>query len=381
MKADTFTNTTLFKLTTFLLGSALIITFMVIGKHFLIPLAWGLLIALSSIRILDRIEYKLNIKRIYVTLTFVLLVLLVALSFVYFIYAELRNIVTALPNLAGRISEILKNLSASLKGYGLGLPDHIDATMVKEYMKGHSAMIAGILSSFSKSIGSAFLSGIYLFFLIYYRDNYLYYLYQLYDNPARVRAERQRWDEILDVLTSFLAGMMIVTLIMIVMLYIIFLSIGVEFALFWAVLVGIFTLVPYVGNPIGMVIVFLFTTITHEGWLVPLLALGGIFFTNFLQENLFKPLIIGDKLKLNAFLIFLAVILGGTIWGISGMILFMPIVGIVNLVLEKNESTRPLSVLFTHLPSNVRYHLLETVKQGIEKEEKEEEKEKAKGKE
>ncbi len=375
MKADTFTNSTLFKLTTFLLASALIITFMIVGQHFLIPLAWGLLIALSSIRMLDKIEYKLNIKRIIVTLIFVILVLLLAVGFIYFIYAELRSIISALPNLTQRISEIMNDLSVISKAYGIEIPDHVDPEFIRNYLKEHSATIGGVLSNFGRRIGSAFLAGIYLFFLIYYRDNYLYYLNQRYKNRELVRSERQRWDEVLDVLTSFLSGMLIVTTIMIVMLYIIFLIIGVQFALFWAVLVGVFTLVPYVGNPIAMVIVFIFTAITHEGWIVPLLALGGIFFTNFLQENLFKPLIIGDKIKLNAFLIFLAVILGGTIWGISGMILFMPIVGIIKLVLEKNETTKPLSVLFTHIPSNVRYHLIRTIKKDIERKEKTEGKE------
>ena len=376
MKADTFTNSTLFKLTTFLFAAALIITFMIVGQHFLIPLAWGLLIALSSIRMLDKIEYKLNVKRIVVTLIFVVLVLLLAIGFIYFIYAELRNIILALPNLTQRISEILNDLSVTLKSYGIGMPDHIDQEFIRTYLKEHSSAVGDVLSNFSRRVGSAFLAGIYLFFLIYYRDNYLYYLNQRYKNREMVRIERQRWDEVLDVLTSFLSGMLIVTVIMIVMLYIIFLLIGVQFALFWAVLVGVFTLVPYVGNPAGMLIVLIFTAITHEGWLVPLLAMGGIFFTNFLQENLFKPLIIGDRLKLNAFLIFLAVIFGGTIWGISGMILFMPIVGIIKLILEKNEATKPLSVLFTHIPGNVRYHLLETVKEDIEREVKEEEKEK-----
>jgi predicted PurR-regulated permease PerM len=49
-------------------------------------------------------------------------------------------------------------------------------------------------------------------------------------------------------------------------------------------------------------------------------------------------------------MIFLSVITGGLIWGVSGMILFMPFAGIAKVLLEYNESTRPLTALFTILP-------------------------------
>ena len=53
---------------------------------------------------------------------------------------------------------------------------------------------------------------------------------------------------------------------------------------------------------------------------------------------------------LNAFVLFLAVILGGLIWGIPGMVLFVPYAGIIKAILESNENTRPLVALFTTLP-------------------------------
>jgi predicted PurR-regulated permease PerM len=103
-----------------------------------------------------------------------------------------------------------------------------------------------------------------------------------------------------------------------------------------------------------------------------LLAVGGIVISNMAQENIFKPVIIGDKIKLNAFMIFFSVVIGGLIWGISGMILFMPLIGIIKLLLEHNEGTKPLAVLFTHLPKEVRHQFHKEIAKEIQQETEEE---------
>ena len=139
---------------------------------------------------------------------------------------------------------------------------------------------------------------------------------------------------------------------MAVILYVIFLLIGLQFALFWAVLFALLTLVPYIGSPIGMVVVTLFALITNDGLLVPILALTGMIVSNVIRANVIKPVVIGNKINLNAFVIFLSVIVGGLIWGVSGMILFMPFAGIAKVLLESSEKTKPLVALFITLPKD-----------------------------
>jgi predicted PurR-regulated permease PerM len=86
MKTELFTNSQLFKYTTTLVAFSLTIAIFVLAKSFLIPFAWSLLIALASVRMLDKIEYKLKMKRIVLTLSFVFLVLIfVVLLFYFFI--------------------------------------------------------------------------------------------------------------------------------------------------------------------------------------------------------------------------------------------------------------------------------------------------------
>lgn len=376
MKTGSFINSQLFKFTTFLIASFLVISIFIMAKSFLVPLAWGLLIALASVRMLDKIEYKLKLKRIVVTIAFLLIILLFMTLLLFFFFAEIKMIVTGMPEFAERISTIIHDFSIMLQGYGLTVPDQLDQSAIHEYISGNTDKITNVLSGFGQGIGKIFLITFYLFFLIFYRDNYLFYMKRREGTPAKFKAATQRFNKILDIINNFLYGLIIVTLIMAVMLYVIFLLIGLKFALFFAVFAALLTLIPYLGNLVGMTTVFIFAAITNDGLIIPLLAVGGILFSNFFQESVFKPIIIGDKIKLNAFFIFLSVITGGIIWGIAGMILFMPMVGIIALFLERNNETKPISYLFTQLPPELRHNFHKALKKEIEKEMLEEEKSK-----
>jgi predicted PurR-regulated permease PerM len=368
MATESFTNSPLFRFTTMMVAASLTVAVFILGKSFLIPFAWSLLIALASVRMLDKLEYKLKVKRIIVTLSFVFLVLIFVILLFYFFYFEVTMIVTGMPEFTEKISDLLHNMAAAFRGYGLSIPDHINKDRIYEFVSEHSGTLTAQLAGFGQGIAKVFLVAIYLFFLIYYRDNYLHYMTLRDKTKKKIRENRKRFNDILDIINNFLYGLLIVTLIMGVMLYIIFLIVGLKFALFFAVLVALLTLIPYLGNPIGMIIVFIFGAITSDGMLTPWLAVGGIVISNMAQENIFKPVIIGDKIKLNAFMIFFSVVIGGLIWGISGMILFMPLIGIIKLLLERNDGTKPLAVLFTHLPKEVRHQFHKEIASEIQSE-------------
>jgi predicted PurR-regulated permease PerM len=118
---------------------------------------------------------------------------------------------------------------------------------------------------------------------------------------------------------------------------------------------------------LGAIIVFVFASLFNDTLLIPLLAVAGILLANTLKSYIFKPIIIGDKINLNAFIIFLSVIVGGMVWGVTGMILFMPLVGIVKVLLEYNEKTKPLGALLSTVPKGALHQIDEQKKNAPEK--------------
>jgi predicted PurR-regulated permease PerM len=349
MQTISINNSRLFGTATFLVSLAIILTLLILAKSFLIPLAWSLVIALASFRMLNRIEKKFNINRFTSSLIFIALILLSIVVLFYFFYREIVSIINGIPSFSTNLIESIQYLLASLERYGIQAP-LIDHIQIHNWVSEHSETISRALASFGKSIGNIVLTGVYLFFILYYRDNYLYFLKLKKKSDKAYLEAKEKAKEVAGVISSFLYGLFTVTLILSVILYVIFLIIGLKFALFFAVLVALLALIPYIGNPIGMAIVFLYAVVSSDGLMLPLLSLAGIIITNTLKSYIFKPIIIGNKINLNAFAIFLSVITGGLIWGVSGMILFMPFAGIAKVLFEYNENTKPLVALFETLP-------------------------------
>ena len=351
MESKSLNNSILIQTAALLVILSIAIAIMIIAKSFLIPLAWSLIIALSSYQLLNRIERRYHMSRFVSSLVFVSLLLLVIILIFYFFLIEVTSIINGVPSFSEKLINVFQNAITALQGYGVPLP-MIEMGQINSWISSHSAVITKALTAISKSIGNIGLVGIYLFFILFYRDNYLHYMQLREKTVERYARAKQRSREIIMIINNFLTGLFITTIIMAVLLYFIFLLIGIKYALFFAVLVSLLSLIPYIGNVIGMIIVIIFAAISTDGFLVPALALAGLILTNTLKSNVFKPIIIGAKINLNAFVIFLSVITGGLIWGISGMILFMPFVGIVKVLLENNESTKPLAALFMILPKH-----------------------------
>ncbi len=68
---------------------------------------------------------------------------------------------------------------------------------------------------------------------------------------------------------------------------------------------------------------------------------------NFIQGNLIRPLLIGDKMKINANTVFIAIIIGGMIWGVSIMIFLIPIAVAIKIILEGHKIHEPYAIFFS----------------------------------
>jgi predicted PurR-regulated permease PerM len=123
------------------------------------------------------------------------------------------------------------------------------------------------------------------------------------------------------------------------------LIIGIKHALLIAVIFAFLNLIPYIGALIGNVIgVMLTLTSSEEVW--PILAvLGTIAFVQFLDNNILMPRIVGSKVKINALAAILGVFLAGTLAGISGMFLSLPIIAILKVTFDRSSIFKHWGVL------------------------------------
>jgi len=344
------TQSTLLKTTARLAVATLIVVVMVVGKSFLIPLAWATLISLASYRFLNNLEEKTILSRSAVNIFFLLFILTVLVGFAYFFYFELSYIFKDLPSLSKVISSRLHEISLKFESIGIQIPDHVNKAYISSWVDKHNNLIVSTVSGIGLNIWNIILIMFYLFFLLYYRDLVVHFYVQKYKSDDRLTLAKTRFNKSLDLIRSYIYGLLLLTLVSATMNYVIFLLFGLKFALFFAVFLALLNLIPFVGNPIGMTVVMLFAIITKENMLIPLFMFFTLGVMVFVEDNVIRPWIVGDKLKINAFAVFLAIIIGGMIWGISGMILFIPLAGVAKIILESKEEQGAYAIFFSELP-------------------------------
>ena len=147
------------------------------------------------------------------------------------------------------------------------------------------------------------------------------------------------------IIKSYLIGLLIQVTYMTVLLGTILTIIGIKHALLIAVIFAFLNLIPYIGALIGNIIGVLIT-LTSSDQLWPILAvLGTIAFVQFLDNNILMPRIVGSKVKINALGTIVGVFVGGSLAGISGMFLSLPIIAVLKIVFDRSALFRQWGVL------------------------------------
>jgi predicted PurR-regulated permease PerM len=138
---------------------------------------------------------------------------------------------------------------------------------------------------------------------------------------------------------------LLVTLIIAALNTVGLLALGIKHAIFFGVLSGILTIIPYIGIFIGALLPTLMALLTKDSiWY----AIGVVIIfsvVQFLEGNFITPRITGSKVRINALAAILALLIGGKILGITGMILAIPIVGIVKGLLQYSQHMKPFVIL------------------------------------
>ncbi len=142
---------------------------------------------------------------------------------------------------------------------------------------------------------------------------------------------------------SYLGGMLIVTTILGILNSTWLYLIGIEHALLFGFLAGYLNFIPFIGTIVGSLLPIGMALLT-ESTVVPALLVGAAFtFNQILEETLLTPKIVGDKVNVNPLFIIVAIVLGNMVWGIPGIILFIPLTAIAKIIFDHVEELKPLS--------------------------------------
>ncbi len=161
--------------------------------------------------------------------------------------------------------------------------------------------------------------------------------------PASRRTQvKETLEDLRDVLRDYLAGMSIVTLIVISSSSLFFWVIGMEYPILTGIASGLLNMVPYIGAVMAWLPAFI---IALAKWkTLGQFALIAVTLTTIhvLAINLVAPQLVGRRVRLNAVAITIALLFWGWVWGGMGLVLAIPITAALRVICDHTESWKPI---------------------------------------
>ena len=124
---------------------------------------------------------------------------------------------------------------------------------------------------------------------------------------------------------------------------------GVDYAVLWGVLAFLLNYIPYLGSMVATVLPVLLALVQLGDLWQPLVILAALLLMQNAIGYAIEPRIAGKRLNLSPLVIILSLAFWGSLWGIVGMILAVPLVVVIKTVLENIPATKPIAVLLSNV--------------------------------
>ncbi len=324
-----------------IVGTLLLVAlaFMLLLQSFLIPLCYGLLIALIVYPLCKKLENKKFPRSLAIFIS-VLMVVLVLCALLFVLYLQVRALNEKLPLLTHHLVVFLNDVQNwVLQNFGLSLVEQ--DKLVNDVGKGFTANIGNIISgSFSVAAETLF----YLVIIPVYSVLFLYYRNVLVNFVSSLIPEKHKENlpailsETIHIYYNYIKGMMLLYLIVGVLNSVGLLLLGVDYAILFGMVTALMTIIPYIGIMISAILpMTIVWAETNNVW-YPLGVVMVFAFVQYLEANIIFPYVVGKQLGINTLVSIIAILLGGAIWGVSGMILFLPFLALFKLISGKINS-------------------------------------------
>jgi predicted PurR-regulated permease PerM len=210
--------------------------------------------------------------------------------------------------------------------------DHLRQIMEK--VKDNSSAYFSSTMSFTANIISQFvLVLLFSFFLLYFRVFFLEFFYKVFASSDKQLID-DTMEKIYLVIQNYLIGLLKVIAIIGTLNSIGLWSLGIESPLFFGFLGGILVIIPYIGILIGSALPFLVALVTKDSAWYAVGVLAVFFFVHIMEGNLITPYVVGSKVSINPLIAIFSLLLFGKLWGLSGLILALPVTAICKIIFD-----------------------------------------------
>ncbi|MEP6926085.1 MAG: AI-2E family transporter [Ginsengibacter sp.] len=315
----------------------------ILGKEILCPLLFGLLFSLLLLPLANFFEKKLKLPRSAASALSVILLLLSVTGILILVGSQISSLVQDWPMLKQQIIQTFTNFQQWIsKTFNVNVQkqmNYVDSATSKIETASPKMIGATVLSLSSYLLFIVFVM-FDTFFLLFYRRLLLKFLVDVfkeknspavYDIVGRVQK----------IIRQYVFGLFLEMLTVAIVCCVVFMLLGIKYAILLGLITALFNIVPYIGIFTALLLNVIITFATTAVAAKVLLVVITVVSMHLIDSNILLPLIVGSKVRINAFITLIAVIMGEMIWGIPGMFLSIPVIAIFKIIFDRVESLQP----------------------------------------
>lgn len=329
-----------------LVSLSLIAVAIYLGRSILTPLFFSILLALILSPITNYLMQR-QMHRFLAILVPVVLGLLVIALLVYFLSYQVSVFFNDIPALEKRFNELIIMAQQWVNetfNIALWKQERVISETAEKMKDSGPRVLQQTFITVTEIISYFILFPFYTFLILYHKTTIKTFLVDVF-----TRTEEDRVVDVLHesqaIILQYVTGLLIELFIVFSLNAAGFLVFGIKYPIFLALVGALLNIVPYIGMLVANIFCIVVTMITSENISDVLVVAGVLGGVQIIDNNILMPLVVGNKIRINALAIITGVMVGGALAGVPGMFLALPGIALMKVIFERIKNLKPWATL------------------------------------
>jgi predicted PurR-regulated permease PerM len=320
---------------------------LILAKSILIPLGFALIMSFILFPLTKKFE-SWGMNKALAALLSILTVVLIIGGGIFLFSTQIIELSKELSSFKDKIILAFADVTLYINK-NVNIISNLGKNELSDRIKDLLSESTGSLVSKTFTTTTTFLAGllgtfIFTFLILIYRDGLTQALIG-YSPEDKRESVKKMFKSVQQVGQKYLSGMILLIIIIGFANSIGLWIIGIDNPFLFGFLGAVLSIVPYVGTAFGAIFPILYAFVSYDS-LWPAIAVAILFWAvQLISDNFLSPKIVGGSLHINALAAILSLIIGALVWGVAGMILFLPFAAMLKVLCQEYEELKPIALL------------------------------------
>ena len=327
--------------------SCLVFVVLIFAKSILIPLAFALFLSFILFPLTKRFE-RWGMNDLIAAFLSIFIVFLVLSGGIYIFSAQLIGLSKELTDFQEKVLDVIANATVYINN-NINFVEDLNKDQLLEENRCWLQKTAGALAQQTFNSTANFITGlfatiIFTFLILIYRKGLTkgFVAFAAKENHNRIF---KMLKSIQQVGQQYLFGMILLIIIIGLANSFGLMIIGVDHPFLFGFFAATLSIIPYIGTAFGAIIPILYTMMAYNSFFMGVQVAILFWAVQLITDNFLSPKIVGGSLKINALTTILSLIIGATIWGVAGMVLFLPFAATLKVICQEFDTLKPIALL------------------------------------